>query len=124
MSKRLLDLGCYEVSIADTIGTANPIMIVDTIEAIKRILPIKQIAIHLHDPHVFAILNLTTALLNGVEIIDCATGNIGGCPVAKDPGSNISSEDVVKLLSMFGVDHKIKIDKLHESAIYINKELY
>lgn len=122
-TKQLLELGCYEVSLGDTIGTATPKLINSTLSFMKNEIPINKIGIHLHDPYGIAILNLITALHNGITIIDASTGNIGGCPVTKNPGANISTEEVINLLNMMKISHGIDVNKLCDASYYINNSL-
>lgn len=119
--KDLLGMGCYEVSIADTIGTATPQTVISTLRALSD--HKNQLAIHLHDPHGKAKYNLVAALCFGINNIDCATGGIGGCPNTKDPGSNIDTETVVRLLNEFSYPHDIDLVKIQATSKYIRDEL-
>ncbi|ARF12244.1 HMGL-like protein [Klosneuvirus KNV1] len=119
--KDLLGMGCYEVSIADTIGMANPQMIITTLKPLYDYRD--HLAIHLHDPIGKAKYNLVTAICFGINNIDCATGGIGGCPAAKDPGSNIDTETVIKLLNEFNYYHNIDLVKIQAASKYIRDEL-
>lgn len=121
MVKDLLGMGCYEVSIADTIGNANPQMMINTLRPLYDYRD--RLAIHLHDPYGKAKYNLVAALCFGINNIDCATGGIGGCPVAKDPGSNIDTETVIKLLNEFNYHHDIDLVKIQVTSKYIREEL-
>ena len=109
--KQLLDLGCYEVSIADTIGTADAMSVIFTLSALRRSgIDMKKIAIHLHDPLGNAYDSLTAALYGGVSIIDCASGGMegkifGGCPSVKTPSSNIDTTTVLETLQKHNFDH-------------------
>lgn len=119
--KDLLGMGCYEVSIADTIGTATPQMIISTLKPLYNYRD--RLAIHLHDPQGKAKYNLVAALCFGINNIDCATGGIGGCPAAKDPGSNIDTETVIKMLNEFHYSHDIDLVKIQAASKYIREEI-
>ena len=122
--QQLLDAGCDEVSIADTAGSATAYTIVSMVEALKNHkIDLKKIAIHLHDPKGRAKKNLMVAIACGLHTVDCATGEIGGCPNDRDPSSNIDTLVVLETLKEFGLFHDaINPDLVREAAKYINYE--
>jgi len=123
LAKTLFDFGCYEISLADTIGVATPQMIENTLNEVTKFVPINNLAIHLHDPHGKAPENLICALNFGINVVDCATGGIGGCPIMKDPGMNISTEKVINILNRMNIVHDYDIKKIIDAAKFIKEEL-
>lgn len=129
VAKDLFDLGCYEVSIADTIGTATEEMIAATLKAFAREnIDLKNIAIHLHDPRGVAQKNLALALACGIRTVDCATNpsnyiGFGGCPNSPDPSSNIDTLKVLKTLEHLGFGYSVDSKKIEIAAKYIDEQL-
>lgn len=124
--RELLDAGCYEVSIADTIGTANEDVIASTIGSLCLAgIDITKIAIHLHDPRGGAFKNLHAAVKCGVKTIDCGTGNIGGCPNVPNPSVNIETSSVysyLKSVVMTPVPF-LDLSAINLAAKYINHHI-
>ncbi|MFT5278136.1 MAG: hydroxymethylglutaryl-CoA lyase [Glaciecola sp.] len=112
VSKALLDMGCYEISLGDTIGVGTPIKTRALIEACLEIIPRDQLAIHFHDTYGQALANILTALQLGVHIVDSSVAGLGGCPYAKGASGNVASEDVVYMLHNMGIDTGIDLSKL------------
>jgi hydroxymethylglutaryl-CoA lyase len=123
--QQLLDLGCYEVSIADTIGQATPSTIIPTIEGLKTAkVDLKRVAIHLHDPRGKARRNLIVALACGLDTVDCGTGKLGGCNNVPDPSSNIESSVVLDVLKEFKLAHHVSEPWwIHQAADYIKSNI-
>lgn len=123
LAKEMFDIGCYEISLADTIGSATPKLIKRTLGAVSEVVPINNLAIHLHDPYGKAKENLITAFEFGINNIDCATGGLGGCPIMKDPGMNISTETVIRTLDEIGIKHNYDISSIIAAGKFIREEL-
>ena len=123
IAKNLFDTGCYEISLADTIGTATPELINKTLTQVSKHIPLDNLAIHLHDPNGIARENLITALNLGINNIDCATGGLGGCPIMENPGQNISTETVIRTLDEMGIKHNYDISCIIAASKFIREEL-
>ena len=119
----LFEMGCYEVSLGDTIGTGTPEKTKALIEAVARRVPIKKLAGHYHDTFGMAAANVYASLQMGVNVFDTAVGGLGGCPYAKGASGNVATEDVVWLLQGLGIDCGIDLDKLVGTAAWISSQL-
>jgi hydroxymethylglutaryl-CoA lyase len=112
VAKTLFDMGCYEVSLGDTIGVGNPDSISRLIEACSRLVPIAKLAGHYHDTYGMAIANIYASLQMGMATFDSSIAGLGGCPYAQGASGNVASEDVVYLLQGLGIDTGIDLVKL------------
>ena len=112
VARALHDMGCYEVSLGDTIGVGNPASVQRMIEACARRIPIGKLAGHYHDTYGMAIANIYASLLEGISVFDSSVAGLGGCPYAKGATGNIASEDVVYLLQGLGIETGIDLDRL------------
>ncbi|MCW8108749.1 hydroxymethylglutaryl-CoA lyase [Alteromonas ponticola] len=116
VSKRLLDMGCYEISLGDTIGTGTPVKTAAMLEEVLNWIPVNQVAAHFHDTYGQALANLTIALQYGVATIDSAVAGLGGCPYARGASGNVATEDVVYMLNGMGIKTGIDLHKLLHAA--------
>ncbi len=123
VAKRLFDLGCYEVSLGDTIGTATPLKIQTMIESVTDHVPAKHLAIHCHDTYGQAIANIVAALQCGVATVDSSVAGLGGCPYAKGASGNVASEDVLYLLNGLGIATGVDLHKLIKAGDFISNRL-
>lgn len=112
VATRLRDLGCYEISLGDTIGVGTPHKARDLVRSVSGAIPIEQIAIHFHDTYGQALANIYACLEQGVSVVDSAVAGLGGCPYAKGASGNVATEDVVFMLRGMGVETGVDIDKL------------
>ncbi|MFT4731992.1 MAG: hydroxymethylglutaryl-CoA lyase [Gammaproteobacteria bacterium] len=112
VSKALLDMGCYEVSLGDTIGVGTPLKTKALIEACLLVIPSRQLAVHFHDTYGQALANILTAIQLGIRVIDSSVAGLGGCPYAKGASGNVASEDVVYMLHNMGINTGIDLKKL------------
>lgn len=112
VSKVLLDMGCYEISLGDTIGVGTPIKTQMMLDSVLKHVPINKLAVHFHDTYGQALANILTALQSGVSVVDSAVAGLGGCPYAKGASGNVATEDVVYMLNGMGIQTGIDIDKL------------
>lgn len=119
IARQLIDLGCYEISLGDTIGTGSPLMTQRIIESLAKNIDINQLAVHFHDTYGQALANIYAALQLGVSVIDSAVAGLGGCPYARGASGNVASEDVVYLLNGLGITHGVNLDKLVDTGRYI-----
>ncbi len=119
----LFEMGCYEVSLGDTIGTGTPGKTQAMIESVARRVPIKKLAGHYHDTYGMAIANIHASLQMGVNVFDAAVGGLGGCPYAKGASGNVATEDVVWLLKGLGTDCGVDLDRLVDTAAWVCGQL-
>ncbi|MCL6415278.1 hydroxymethylglutaryl-CoA lyase [Aestuariirhabdus sp. Z084] len=123
VSRQLLELGCYEISLGDTIGVGTPASVNVMLDAVAKEVPIDQLAVHLHDTYGQAIANIYASLLRGIRVIDSSVAGLGGCPYAKGASGNVATEDVVYLLNGLGIEHGIDLTKLVETGQFITQAL-
>jgi isopropylmalate/homocitrate/citramalate synthase len=112
-------MGCYEVSLGDTIGTGTPGKVQAMIEAVALRVPIERLAVHLHDTWGQALANLYAALELGVATADSSVGGLGGCPYAKGASGNVATEDVIYMLDGLGVETGVDLGKVFEAGRFI-----
>lgn len=122
-AKQLFDLGCYEISLGDTIGVATPGKVTELITTLQQQIPSEAIAVHFHDTYGQALANIYASLQLGVSIIDSSVAGLGGCPYAKGATGNVASEDVLYLLNGLGIDTQVDLSKLIAAGNYISKQL-
>lgn len=112
VSKTLWDLGCYEVSLGDTIGVGTPLKARQLLRAVSGSVPMANLAMHFHDTYGQALANLYAGLEEGARVIDSAAGGLGGCPYAPGATGNVGTEDVVYMLEGMGIHTGVDMDKL------------
>lgn len=120
VSARLLDMGCYEISLGDTIGHGNPASTRRLIEAVSRVVPMQQLAGHFHDTYGMAIANIAAALDMGVSVFDASVAGLGGCPYAHGASGNVATEDLVWLLHGMDIRTGVELDRLIDCAAWIS----
>jgi hydroxymethylglutaryl-CoA lyase len=112
VAKVLWDLGCYEVSLGDTIGVGTPKKARELLRAVAGHVPIAHLAMHFHDTYGQALANLYAGMEEGVRVIDSAAGGLGGCPYAPGATGNVATEDVVYMLEGLGVATGVDMTRL------------
>ncbi|MDO9320662.1 MAG: hydroxymethylglutaryl-CoA lyase [Pseudomonas sp.] len=112
VAKELFAMGCYEVSLGDTIGTGTAGNTRNLFEVVGRDIPRPQLAGHFHDTYGQALANIYASLLEGISVFDSSVAGLGGCPYAKGASGNVASEDVLYLLNGLGIHTGIDLDKL------------
>lgn len=123
VARALFDMGCYEVSLGDTIGTGTPEKTKAMLEAVARWVPLKKLAGHFHDTWGMAIANVYASLETGVSVFDSSVAGLGGCPYAPGALGNVATEDVVWLLQGCGIECGVDLDALVDVAAWISHEL-
>lgn len=123
VAKALLDMGCYEISLGDTIGVGTPATVLAMLDAVLTVVPVEQIAIHFHDTYGQALTNIYAALSRGVAVIDSAVAGLGGCPYAAGASGNVATEDVVYLLDGLGIQHGVALQSLARAGWAITAAL-
>jgi len=119
VSRKLLALGCYEVSLGDTIGVGTPAKAQAMIEAVAAGVPRDRLAVHFHDTYGQALANILASLELGVAVVDASVAGLGGCPYAKGASGNVATEDVVYMLDGLGIATGIDLDRLAEAGRFI-----
>jgi len=119
VAKALADLGCYEVSLGDTTGVGTPRDIQAMIEATASLVPVRQLAVHMHDTYGQALANIYAALEMGVAVVDSSVAGLGGCPYAKGASGNVGTEDVVYMLDGLGIESGVDLEKLCRAGAFI-----
>lgn len=112
IANEFLAMGCYEISLGDTIGVGTAGQIKHLIETLARDIPIEKIAVHMHDTYGQALANIYATLEMGVSVIDSSVAGLGGCPYAAGATGNVATEDVVYLLNGLGIEHGVNLEKL------------
>ena len=123
VSKRLFDLGCYEISLGDTIGSGTPLKAQDMINSVNRHVPLSKIAMHFHDTRGQALANILASLEIGISTFDSAVAGLGGCPYAQGATGNVATEDLLYMLHGMGIETGIDLDKVLKTSLFISKAL-
>ena len=112
VAKELYAMGCYEVSLGDTIGTGTPTATRAMFEAVTAYVPREKLAGHFHDTYGQALVNIYASLQEGIAVFDSSIAGLGGCPYAKGASGNVATEDVLYMLNGMGIETGIDMDKL------------
>jgi len=123
VAARLIELGCYEVSMGDTIGTGTAARVEAMLAAAAARVPVERLAVHFHDTYGQAIANILVALELGVAVIDSAVAGLGGCPYAPGAAGNVASEDVLYLLDGLGIRSFVDLARLADAGRFITAAL-
>jgi hydroxymethylglutaryl-CoA lyase len=123
VARVLWDLGCYEVSLGDTIGVGTPRKARELVRAVAGHVPIAHLAMHFHDTYGQALANLYAGMEEGARVIDSAAGGLGGCPYAPGATGNVATEDVVYMLDGMGIATGVDMSKLVKATNEISKLL-
>ncbi|XP_036449305.1 hydroxymethylglutaryl-CoA lyase, mitochondrial [Colossoma macropomum] len=123
VAKRLYSMGCYEISLGDTIGVGTPGGMAEMLEAVKKEVPVHALAVHCHDTYGQALANILVALQNGVSVVDSSVAGLGGCPYAQGASGNVATEDVVYMLNGLGIHTGVDLPKLMDAGSYICRSL-
>ncbi|MBO2687181.1 hydroxymethylglutaryl-CoA lyase [Shewanella algae] len=119
----LHQLGCYEISLGDTIGVGTPLKARKMVETVAERVPVERLALHFHDTYGQALANILACLETGVSVIDTSVAGLGGCPYAKGASGNLASEDLVYMLHGMGIDTSIDLNKLAQAGRQISQQL-
>src|SRR5438876_2993043 len=112
VTARLLDLGCYEVSVGDTIGVGTPMQVQGVIGILLQVIPAQRLAMHFHDTRGIALANTLAALEMGIATFDASSGGLGGCPYAPGASGNLATEDLVYMLDRMAIETGVNLDRL------------
>ena len=123
VTQQLLDMGCYEVSLGETIGTATPDRVKKVWDACLAQVDAKVLAGHFHNTYGMAIANIYQSLLQGIRVFDSSIAGLGGCPYAKGASGNVSTEDLYYLLSKMGFETGVRLEPLMQASRNISNIL-
>jgi len=119
----LAEMGCYEISLGDTIGIGTPRKAQAMVEAVAQRIPLKQLAVHFHDTWGQALANILATMEKGIEVVDSSVAGLGGCPYAVGAAGNVATEDLVYMLDGMGIETGIDLAKLAAAGRAIMKVL-
>ncbi|MDP2640369.1 MAG: hydroxymethylglutaryl-CoA lyase [Betaproteobacteria bacterium] len=123
VAAELYRMGCYEISLGDTIGVGTPGRIQAMLSAVAKAVPMEKLAVHFHDTYGQALANLYAAMELGAATIDSSVAGLGGCPYAKGASGNVATEDVVYLLDGLGIHTGVDLDLVFEAGRFICAQL-
>jgi len=123
VAKAVAAMGCYEISLGDTIGVGTPRQAVAMLQAVAAEVPLSKLAVHFHDTRGTALANIYACIEAGVRVVDASVGGLGGCPYAKGATGNVATEDLVYLLHGLGFETGVDLEALCEVARWISGEL-
>ncbi len=119
VSAQLFGLGCYEISLGDTIGAGTPRAARTMLKTVAQTVPLSQLAVHFHDTYGQAVANIYACLEEGVRAVDSSAGGLGGCPYAKGASGNVATEDVIYLLDGLGFETGVDRRAVIEASRFI-----
>ncbi len=123
VAEKLFAMGCYEISLGDTVGVGNPASVTKMIRSVSARVPTDKLAVHFHDTYGQALTNIYAALQMGVKVVDSAIAGLGGCPYAKGASGNVATEDVVYMLNGLSINTNINFNKLLQAGWFISDKL-
>ncbi|XP_047316694.1 hydroxymethylglutaryl-CoA lyase, mitochondrial-like [Impatiens glandulifera] len=123
VAKELYDMGCFEISLGDTIGVGTPGTVIPMLEAVMAVIPVDKLAVHFHDTYGQSLSNILVSLQMGIGVVDSSISGLGGCPYAKGASGNVATEDVVYMLHGLGLKTNVDLGKLLSAGEFINNYL-
>lgn len=123
VTQSLLEMGCYEVSLGDTIGVGTPLKTKQLLDLLLSRLPVAQLAMHCHDTYGQALANILIGLQQGIATYDSSVAGLGGCPYAKGASGNVASEDLLYMLSNMDIDTGVDLSAMIDIGQYISQVL-
>ncbi|RPH22157.1 MAG: hydroxymethylglutaryl-CoA lyase [Alteromonadaceae bacterium TMED7] len=123
VAEKLFAMGCYEISLGDTVGGGNPANVTKMIQAVSARVPLEKLAVHFHDTYGQALTNIYAALQLGVSVVDSAVAGLGGCPYAKGASGNVATEDVLYMLNGLNITTGVDFEKLLKAGWFISDRL-
>ena len=119
----LLEMGCYEISLGDTIGFGTPAKAQEMVKKVAEVIPLRRLAVHFHDTYGQALANILAVLELGISVVDSSVAGLGGCPYAKGATGNVASEDLLYMLNGMGIETGVNLTELIDAGLYISKYL-
>ncbi|XP_069744349.1 3-hydroxy-3-methylglutaryl-CoA lyase, cytoplasmic isoform X2 [Narcine bancroftii] len=123
VARRMYNMGCYEISLGDTTGIGTPGDMKEMLQVVMKEIPKSALAVHCHDTYGQALANVYVALQMGINVVDCSVAGLGGCPYADGTSGNVSTEDVVYMLTGLGIHTGVELSKLMEAGHFICEAL-
>jgi len=123
IAKKLLEMGCYEIAISDTIGVGTPGMVDKLLDVVCAQVPIDQLALHLHDTYGMALPNILRGIDRGVRTFDSSISGLGGCPFAKGATGNVATEDVLYMVHGLGLETGVDEKMTHEASQFVSETM-
>ncbi|XP_065208056.1 hydroxymethylglutaryl-CoA lyase, mitochondrial isoform X3 [Planococcus citri] len=123
VASELYEMGCYEVSLGDTIGVGTPGTMRSVLSEVIRKVPVQNLAVHCHDTYGQALANILTALEFGISVVDSSVAGLGGCPYARGASGNVATEDLVYMLEGMGIETGVDLNALIHAAKFICEAL-
>lgn len=123
LAYQLFKLGCYEISLGDTIGVGTPVKTKRLLEKVSKMVPIKHLAVHFHDTYGQALANIYVALQHGIAVVDSSVAGLGGCPYANGATGNVATEEVLYMLHGMGIETGVDLKKIISVGQFISKKL-
>ncbi|KAG8925603.1 hypothetical protein FRC01_009926 [Tulasnella sp. 417] len=122
-AKTLHQLGCYEISLGDTVGTGTPITVEKMLNAVTSVVPVEKLAAHMHDTYGMGVVNSLTAVQSGIRTVDSSVAGLGGCPYSPGATGNVATEDIVHALHGAGYSTGVDLERLAEIGGWISSQL-
>ncbi|KAH0465218.1 hypothetical protein IEQ34_005321 [Dendrobium chrysotoxum] len=123
VARKLLEMGCSEISLGDTIGVGTPGTVIPMLKAVTTVVPVEKLAVHFHDTYGQSLSNILVSLQMGISTVDSSIAGLGGCPYAKGASGNVATEDVVYMLNGLGIKTNVDLGKLLGAGDFICKHL-
>jgi hydroxymethylglutaryl-CoA lyase len=123
VSQQLMNMGCYEISLGDTIGSGTPVKTQLMLDAVLDFIPKNKLAVHFHDTYGQALANILIALQQGISVVDSAVSGLGGCPYAKGASGNVATEDLVYMLNGMNIETGINLERLIQAGLNMMQAL-
>jgi len=123
VTQRLYQMGCYEISLGDTIGIGSAGSTDKMLKAVKEVIPLSSIAVHFHDTYGQALTNIYVALQHGVSVVDSSVGGLGGCPYAAGATGNVATEDVLFMVKDLGITTGVDLDQVVDIGLWVTSLL-
>lgn len=123
LAQQLMELGCFEISLGDTIGVGTPQLVINMLQQVMTKIPPEYLAVHFHDTYGQALTNIYAALPLGITKVDSSVAGLGGCPYAQGASGNVASEDVLYLLNGLGIETGVDLQKLIAAGRFISDYL-
>ena len=123
VAHRLFEMGCYEISLGDTIGVGTPAKAQAMLNAVAALVPLDRLAVHFHDTYGQALANILGCLELGVATVDASVAGLGGCPYAKGASGNVATEDVLYMLNGLGIETGVDLGELAAAGRFISEQL-
>ncbi|PKA51193.1 Hydroxymethylglutaryl-CoA lyase, mitochondrial [Apostasia shenzhenica] len=123
VAKQLFEMGCFEISLGDTIGVGTPGTVIPMLHAVMSAVPVEKLAVHFHDTYGQSLPNILASLQMGIAVVDSSVAGLGGCPYAKGASGNVATEDVVYMLNGLGITTNVDLTKLMAAGDFICNHL-